>query len=145
MRYLLLPILLFSFFSCEPIQKTAEKVPDVVGLAFEQKYPNEKKEKWNIDRNGNYEAQFKEGGELFKADFTPDGMWIETETSLKKKDLPKAVKEAIKTQYKDVKIVEIERTDHYKKGLFYDVEFKQNGKKFDIEFNAEGTIIGREG
>jgi len=91
------------------------------------------------------EAEFKEGGEKFKADFTPDGMWIETETSIKKKDLPKAVEKAIEEKFKDVKIIEIERTDHHKKGLFYDVEFKENGKKFDIEFNAEGTIIGREG
>ncbi|MGK0365974.1 MAG: hypothetical protein ACI85O_003044 [Saprospiraceae bacterium] len=72
-------------------------------------------------------------------------MWIETETSLKEKDLPKAVKDAIKEKYDGVKIVEIERTDHHKKGIFYDVEFKENGKKFDIEFNAAGTIIGREG
>jgi len=144
MRYLL-PIIFFSFFSCEPINMTDERVPDIVIETFSKKYPNEKKEKWNVDRNGNYEAEFKEGGEKFKADFTPDGTWIETETSLKKKDLPKAVKDAIKEKYDGVKIVEIERTDHYQKGIFYDVEFKENGKKFDIEFNAEGTIIGREG
>lgn len=144
MRYLL-PIILFSFFSCEPTSVKELEVPDVVKESFANKYPNEKKEKWNIDRNDNYEAKFKEGGETFKADFTPDGTWIETETSLKEKDLPKAVKKAIKEKYDGVKIVEIERTDHYQKGIFYDVEFKKNGKKFDIEFNAEGVIIGREG
>jgi hypothetical protein len=143
MRYFL-PILLFSFLSCEPTPVKELEVPDIVKNAFAQKYPNEKKAKWNIDRNDNFEAKFKEGGETFKADFTPDGIWIETETSLKKKDLPQAVKKAIEEQYKDVKIVEIERTDHYQKGLFYDVEFKEDGKKFDIEFNAEGVIIGRE-
>ena len=142
MRYLL-PVLLFSLFSCEPTISTDEKVPDVVKAAFAKKYPDEKKEKWNVDRNNNYEAEFKEGGEKFKADFTPDGMWIET--GIEKKDLPKAVEKAIEEKFKDVKIVEIERADHHKKGLFYDVEFKENGKKFDIEFNAEGTIIGREG
>ncbi len=144
MRFLL-PIILFSIFSCEPSAVKDIKVPDVVKKAFAKKYPNEKKENWNIDRNGSYEAKFKEGGETFKADFTPDGMWIETETSLKEKDLPKAVKKAIEDQYKGIKIVEIERTDHHKKGIFYDVEFKENGKKFDIEFNAEGIVIGREG
>jgi len=59
--------------------------------------------------------------------------------------LPKAVKKAIKEKYRGIKIVEIERTDHYKKGIFYDVEFKKDGKKFDIEFDAKGIIIGREG
>lgn len=142
---LFLALILISFFSCEPSPAKDEKVPTVVVDAFIKKYPNEKKESWNIDRNGSYEAKFKEGGETFKADFTPEGMWIETETSLKKKDLPEAVKEAIEDKYKDVKIIEIERTEHYEKGLFYDVEFKQDGKKFDIEFNTEGIIIGREG
>ena len=144
MHYLL-PIVLLSFFSCEaPIMKD-KKVPDVVKEAFSKKYPDEKKESWSVDKNGSYEAKFKEGGEKFRADFTPDGTWIETETSLKEKDLPKAVKKAIKAQYDDIKIIEIERTDHYKKGLFYDVEFKKDGDKFDIEFAADGTIIGREG
>ena len=144
MRYLL-PLLLFSFFSCESTLMTDKKTPAVVKDAFAKKYPNEKKATWGIDRNDNYEAKFKEGGETFKADFTPDGTWIETETSIKEKDLPKAVRKAIKEKFDNIKIVEIERTDHYKKGLFYDVEFKENGKKYDIEFNAEGTIIGREG
>ena len=143
MRYLL-PILFISFLSCESSSTTDIQVPDIVKEAFAKKYPNEKEGDWEVDRNGSFEAKFKEGGEKFKADFTPDGMWIETETSLKEKDLPKAVKEAIKDKYKGVKIVEIERTDHYKKGVFYDVEFKENGEKFDIEFNAEGVIIGRE-
>ena len=86
-------------------------------------------------------------------DWYPEGVrtvfdikdWLDEGLSLKEKELPQAVKEAIKAQYKDVKIVEIERTDHHKKGIFYDVEFKENGQKFDIEFNAEGEIIGREG
>lgn len=141
MRYSYLLILAF-LFSCEAEED--KKVPQVVVDAFQMKYPDEHKEEWNVDRNGNFEAEFKEDGVKYKADFSPSGMWIETECSLKKKELPKPVRDAIKKNYDDHKIVEIEKTDHHKKGLFYDVEFKKDGKKFDIEFSAEGIEVGRE-
>ncbi|WP_010521499.1 hypothetical protein [Aquimarina agarivorans] len=40
-----------------------------------------------------------------------------------------------------MKIYEIEKVNHYKKGQFYDVELKIDGKKKDIEFKADGSII----
>lgn len=143
MRILLLCLLFFTI-SCEDVPNSNEEVPEVVKKAFRDKYPDEHNEKWNVDRNNNYEAKFKEDGETYKADFTPAGVWVETELSLKKKDLPEAVLESIKRDYDDYKIVEIEKTDHPKKGIFYDIEFKKDGKKFDIEYNKDGVFIGRE-
>jgi hypothetical protein len=35
----------------------------------------------------------------------------------------------------------VERVDSAKKGVFYDVEFKQKGKNKDVEFREDGTII----
>jgi hypothetical protein len=58
-----------------------------------------------------------------------------------KDDLPKQVRKAIKKDFEDVKIYEIEEVQHPTKGLFYDVEFKIDGKKKDIEFNGLGQII----
>lgn len=145
MRFFIL-IALLSFLSCESAvtQEEGNSVPKVVKEAFQAKYPDEKKEDWEIDRNGNWEAKFKEDGEHYKADFTPDGKWIETECSIKKKELPKAVEKSVKNQFDDYEIVEIEKTDHHSKGLFYDVEFKKDGKKFDVEFAKDGRVIGRE-
>ncbi|GJM35242.1 MAG: hypothetical protein DHS20C18_42430 [Saprospiraceae bacterium] len=121
------------------------KVPDAVHAAFEAKYPGENKPDWQVDRNGNFEAHFKEDGEKFRADFSPSGAWIETERSIKRKELPDAVKEAIEKQYKDIKIVEVEWVDHAQRGIFYDVEFKEGGRKYDVEFSTQGTIVGGEG
>ena len=71
----------------------------------------------------------------------PNGDWIETERSIDEKDLPKAVREAIKSNYKKEMIVEIEEVDHAQKGRFYDVEFKIDGEKKDVEFNSNGSVI----
>ena len=86
-------------------------------------------------------AHFKIDGVKYRADFNTDGSWVETETSIDKKALPKAIKNSIKDNYDSEEITEIEKVDSATKGIFYDVEFKQKGKNKDVEFRADGSII----
>ncbi len=126
-------------FGCNP---TAHgQVPEEVQIAFKGKYPKENDPDWRKDKNGNFESHFKIDGEHYRADFTPDGKWVETENNIKKKELPKPIQNIIKRKYKDLKIVEIEQVEHHQKGFFYDVEFKIDGHKKDVEFNSEGVIL----
>lgn len=104
-------------------------------------YPGENDPDWHLDKNGNYESNFKIDGIKYRADFAPNGKWIETENTLSKKELPHSIKELIEQKYKNHKIVEIERVEHHSKGLFYDVEFKKDGKKFDVEFQIEVNTL----
>lgn len=117
------------------------QVPESVKIGFDEKYPGEKHSKWKVDRNGNFESHFKKDGKEYRADFSPQGEWIETERSIKKKELPELVREKLKSDYDDYEIVELEETRHHSKGLFYDVELKKNGKKQDVEFNVTGKIL----
>ncbi|GMN04689.1 hypothetical protein MTsPCn5_00770 [Croceitalea sp. MTPC5] len=112
------------------------QTPKEVKETFEKMYPNENDPDWHIDKNGNYESNFKIDGIKYRADYNPDGTWIETETSISEKELPFTIRERLEQDYKDCKIVEIERVRHFKKGLFYDVELKRDGKKFDVEFKV---------
>lgn len=125
-------------FGCK--ENAYEQTPKAVKKTFKTKYPNENDPDWHIDSNNNYESHFKINGIKYRADFKPNGMWIETETSIKFEDLPKAIRKIIKENY-DGDISEIEKVDHHSKGIFYDVEFKQKGKNKDIEFKADGSII----
>jgi len=120
------------------------QIPEAAKKNFQKKYPKENSPKWEKDDKGNYEAHFKKDGEGYRADFDDNGNWIETENSIKYKNLPDAVKDAIKRDYDKDDIVEVERVESAKKGLFYDVEFKEKGKKHDVEYNSSGVIIGRE-
>ncbi len=117
------------------------QVPEEVEMSFEKKYPGEKHSKWKIDRNGNFESHFKKDGKEYRADFSQAGEWIETERSIKKKELPELVRQKLKSDYDDYEIVELEETRHHSKGLFYDVELKKDGKKQDVEFNVNGKIL----
>lgn len=117
-------------------------VPEVVLRAFEQKYAGASKVQWERDKNDYYEAHFELKGERYRADFESSGKWIETEQSIKKKHLPKAIKKVIEERYDDPKIYEIERVDHHSKGIFYDVEIKHDGDKLDVMVREDGQIIG---
>lgn len=108
---------------------------------FDKIYPNAKKVKWSVDDHDNHEAHFKLKKEKYRADFLPNGKWIETEQSIKWSDLPDAIQERVKSDYDKDDIAEIEYVDHHSKGKFYDVEFKQKGKNMDIEYRADGTRI----
>ncbi|WP_299228143.1 PepSY-like domain-containing protein [uncultured Psychroserpens sp.] len=131
-------ILLFTL-NC---QNTIDaQTPEAVKKTFQAKYPGENDPDWEKDSNGNYEAHFKIDGIKYRADFAPEGNWIETETSIKKGDLPKAIKAVIKANFSDEEITEIEKVEHHSKGLFYDVEFKRDGKNKDVEFRTNGEII----
>ncbi len=120
---------------------SSQEVPKAVKDNFEIMYPGEDDPDWHIDSHGYYEANFKKKGIKYRADYFKDGRWFETETSIKKKELPKAIREVIEEKYDGYKITEIEKVEHYTKGLFYDVEFKRKGKNKDVEFKEDGTII----
>lgn len=133
------PVLVLLIIGCQSVGNA--QAPDAVKATFENKYPGENDPDWHLDRNGNYESNFKKKGKHYKADFTPEGKWIETERRIKKKELPKAIRKILKSEYDDFKIVEIEEVDHNSKGRFYDVELKKDGEKQDVEFNEAGFVI----
>ncbi len=120
---------------------TSQEVPQAVKDTFEKMYPGENDPDWHLDSHGYYEANFKKKGIKYRADYFKDGRWFETETNIKKKELPKAIRKVIEEKYSWYKIAEIEKVQHHTKGLFYDVEFKRKGKNKDVEFKEDGTII----
>lgn len=128
------------FLSCEQTV-TSQEVPAAVQANFEKMYPREQDPDWHIDAHGFYEAHFKKKGIHYRADFEKNGAWFETETNIKKKELPEAIRIVIKERFNDLKISEIEKVQSAGKGLFYDVEFKRKGKNKDVEFKEDGTIL----
>ena len=134
-------IVLLAIFSFNCQSTLNAQAPDAVKKTFQTKYPGENDPDWEIDSNGNYESHFKIDGIKYRADFAPNGQWIETETSIDEDELPKAIRDVIESEYSDEDITEVEKVEHYSKGLFYDVEFKKKGKNMDVEFRANGEII----
>jgi len=128
--------------SCQDMKESKDsKVPQSVSANFQSKYPGENDPDWKLDANDNWEANFKIDGVKYRADYKPNGLWIETENSIDKNELPNTIRDAIERDYSDEKITEIERVTHHSKGLFYDVEFRRKGKNKDVEFREDGTEL----
>lgn len=141
---LLAAILTVGLLSCQEkkdINKDKNEVPEAVQKTFQNKYPGEDDPDWKMDDHGNWESHFKIDGEKYRADFNADGSWIETENSIKKDNLPDAIKKKIEEEYSDREITEVEHVKSAIEGEFYDVEFKQKGKNMDVEFREDGSII----
>lgn len=119
----------------------AEDVPDVVKESFAKHYPDTKVDKWELDDHGYWEAKFEINDLMFRADFLKDGAWHETERNVELLEVPHAIRKLIAENFPDRELNEIEWVDSAGKGLFYDLEFKQEGPNMDVVCAPDGTIL----
>ena len=132
-------LLFLSIWGLIPVITFA--VPPEVEKAFREKYPDAMVEDWEVDVNGYWEAYFELNGTDYRGDFTDEGEWVETESSLDFNDLPDAVQRAVRLDFGDEEIAEVESVDHHTKGKFFDVEFKRKGPNQDVEYNEKGERL----
>lgn len=74
------------------------------------------------------------------ANFSNDGVWLETETEIKIADLPVAVSAAIKTKYASWAITSASKIEAAK-GTQFEADIKKGKEKKEILLNADGTFI----
>ena len=142
MKYVGLLAMLFFMTGTISCQNSKQKkVPKAVEKSFAKQYPGENDPDWEIDAHGFWEAHFKKKGIHYRADYKPNGDWVETENSITYKELPKSIQIAINRDYSTYKIAEVEHVTNAEKGEFYDVEFKQKGKNKDVEYRADGSEL----
>lgn len=121
-------------------QVMAFEVPDAIESAFEQKFPNAKKVKWEKEEDGNYEAEFILNDQEMSATFSPSATLLETETELEINELPQKVQDAFKSNYPTAKILEAAKITMADGIVYYETEAKINGKKTDVLFSPDGQL-----
>lgn len=119
-------------------------VPDEVLKAFRQKYPEVVETSWELDTNGSYEAHFRIDDIKYRADFTKEGIWTETENNVDFNELPPDVRAAFLLKYGSEAFRGAEAVDSSTKGRFYDVEVFNGTSKVDIMFGEDGKILDPE-
>lgn len=107
--------------------------PPTVVTAFNQKFPGTKDVDWSKEKNGEWEAEFEQGEVEISANFSADGVWLETETEVKVTDLPAAVQAAL-TGKKVKEAARIQRADG---STVYEAEVKHK----DLIFDAAGKLL----
>lgn len=119
----------------------ASSVPIAVQEAFAEKYPEVEDPSWEVDGNGYWEAHFVRDETKYRADFRPNGMWIETENGINYDDLPPDVRATIELKYRREQVRDVEAVDSATHGLFYDVELQHGAGKFDLMLDRDGKAL----
>ena len=119
---------------------TQSKTPIAVRTAFNQKFPNAGKVKWDKENTHEYEAAFLWKGVKYSANFSDTGEWLETESPFSFKQLPQKVQTAFTALHKETAIKAVAKIETSKGVTKYEVEIKQGAKTVELFYTADGTI-----
>ena len=129
--------LLVGFSACAQSKK---EVPSKVKTAFNQKFPNATKIKWDKENDTEWEAEFKMNGKEYAANFDEDGTWIETEYEIEISELPAFVQSTLNTEFKDFKIEEAEVSETAN-GKVYEFEIEKGKIEKEVAIDLNGKVI----
>lgn len=129
-------ILLIVLFSA-----CSTNAPKSVTDSFNAMFPDASGIEWEMEEEGQWEAEFIIDEVAHSACFSESGEWIETEVATSLQDLPEKVTYALNTHYKGYEIEEAEwvETSDFKG---YELELKKEGaEELELLITAEGKVI----
>lgn len=118
-------------------------VPEGVKKAFAAKYPNVKNVKWDLEKPGQYEAEFKLAKVKTSVLIDENGAVLEVENEINRKDLPQAVQNTLKTDFSGYEIEEVEKV--VANGVVtYEMDAEQGNEEFELVFDVNGKLLSKE-
>jgi len=117
------------------------KTPMAVTTAFNQKFPNATKVKWDKENAHEYEASFDWKGEKLSANYSDKGEWLETESPISFNLLPEKVQATFNSAHKGATIKGVAKIETSKGITKFEVEFKQGVKTVELFYTADGTEV----
>ena len=116
------------------------KPPVAVQKAFAQKFAKATDINWGKESTMEYEAEFVMDGIKMSANYTEDGHWLETETTIPASQLPAEVKAAIAKYYPKSALIEADKIERAGKSMLYEADLKTGSQKKEIVFDEKGII-----
>lgn len=117
-----------------------DKIPDAVKNAFTAKFPGATHVKWDKESKTELEANFKMSNTDVSANFSLDGNWVETETTIPASELPAAVTNTVNIKYPGAVYGRAEKIEKPGSKIFYEVNITVNGKKKELELDPNGVL-----
>jgi hypothetical protein len=134
-------LLAFCLFYTSLISLAGE-APAAVQKSFTEKFPKAEKVKWVKEKDGNYEGAFILGGTEMSATFNAEGKWLETETTIAIKELPKPVSEYVTKNHPKAKITEAAKIQRISTdAILFEAEIKDSGKETDLLLTGDGRLV----
>lgn len=135
MMVVLATTLTVSFASAQKIKEA--EVPKAVMESFNKNFKDVKPEKWEKEKNGDFEAEFDYNKIETSATFSPDGKLLETEQEIKIGELPKGVTDYVAKNYAGKKISEASKITTPDGKTMFEAEID----KKELLFDQQGNFI----
>ena len=136
MKRITVAALMFTSIHALAQKMDASKVPAPVKASFTKNFATVKDAKWEKE-NGNYEANFQQGGKKMSATFDANGAWLETENAIEVSSLPAAATTYLAANYKGEKIKGAAMLKMANGETHYEAEVKG----MDVLFDEKGKFI----
>ena len=121
----------------------ADKVPVKIKQAFEARFPKATDVKYELETR-DYEVSFKSGGVSMSADFDPTGKWMETETDIPVKDLPKEVAASLLKNFPGFKTESTSRIETSGGEITYEADIRKDKEKYEVSFSLKGDVLKKK-
>ncbi len=138
MKNLIVVALILTFISFNAYGQT---VPSSVVKAFNKKFPDVSKVKWDKENAHEYEASFKMNDIKYSANFSDNGEWLETETASSFDKLPQEVQDAFNTNYNGYKAKATSTIETSKGTTKYEIEYKNGKKTVELFYDDKGNAV----
>ncbi len=116
------------------------EVPSVIVNSFKKEFPKASDVEWELKTNDVYEVDFEIGYFTdYEAWFDANGKLLKYSEELSKSDLPKIVKEYVKTNHASFHIDDAEKIVEGNK-THYKVEIEDGAKEQNLFFDENGKI-----
>lgn len=115
-------------------------VPSVVVNSFKKEFPKAKDVEW--EKKGDvYNVEFEIGlsSSDYEAWYDADGKIIKYTQEIPNRDLPKAIKEKIKSEYKGYRVDDVKKQVE-NNIVTYLVEIEKKKEEMHLVFNEDGTL-----
>lgn len=97
--------------------------------------------KWGKENSKDYEAEFTLNAMDVSANFLKDGTWVETETSVLIDNLPQAIKDAVKSNYPNGRVVDASKIEKPNQDAIYETDIEIKSKKKEVVFDEKGNVV----
>ncbi|WP_339793711.1 PepSY-like domain-containing protein [uncultured Imperialibacter sp.] len=133
-------ILALVMASCEANDKQPSAA---VKTAFEKKFASAADVEWEMETDTEWEAEFELDGNDYSANFSTEGVWMETEHEIEEAEVPAAVKNALDSAFAGYMIEAIEMTES-PTGTAYEFVLEKGVLDMEVVISPVGEILKTE-
>lgn len=90
-----------------------------------------------------WEAEFKQNGKEYSANFSTDGTWQETEHEIKAVEIPEAIKQTLAQDFSGFKIDDAEISEK-KDGSVYEFAVEKGDEEWELVFDINGKLLEKK-